>query len=337
MKDASRDITPEDISRLWPVPAPSRLLRTARGTNNHSFIVESGTDDSTYFLKQHKNVLDRERFLFACQLMRGIAAQDPPFAVPETILSRAGETHVVHGGSTFNLSTFIPGTVAAYGDRDDAATCGAALADLHLILSRIDLGSHEAGPPTYGDLGSVHPLVPDPPATIRHVLGQGDLADASIAILPAVQSRWSSVTAGWPLTWIHADFYPSNVLQQAHRVTGIVDFEFSGAGYRAMDFAIGIYAFAFGLPSKNELIDRFGTAYLERMALSEEEIAAISLMILIREATSLVHWIGRGRQGLTDRTGAAERARRLVTLAGVLDRTGADVVTRLQGISARRR
>jgi len=329
------DIAPEDVSRNWPVSLPSRVQRTERGTNNRSFIVDC--DGSTYFLKHYDNQPDPARCLFEHRITAAIAAQDPPFAVPETILSRSGETHILLGDRNAALFTFIPGSAARYGDRDDAAGCGRALADLHAALAEVDLGPPDAGPRTFGDLATVHPLVPDPEGAIRDTINDEVLVKAATASMSSTQSRWQAVTSGWPLTWIHGDFYPTNVLQQSHRVTGIVDFEFAGAGYRAMDVAIGLYAFAIERADMELLADCFAGGYLSRMNLSPGEIEAVPTMILMREATSLTHWTGRYRQGLTNAAGIGERARQFIGLARFLDRNGADLVKRLHEIGSRPR
>jgi len=329
------EILPEDVSRNWPVSLPSRVQRTERGTNNRSFIVEC--DRSTYFLKRYDNEPDPQRYKFEHRITAAIAAQGPPFAVPETILSRSGETHVLVGDRNAALFTVIPGSAARYGDPVDAAGCGRALGDLHAALTEVDLGPPDAGPRTFGDLATVHPLVPDPEGAIRDTINDEALANAAAAIMASTQSRWLAVTSDWPLTWIHGDFYPTNVLQQSHRVTGIVDFEFAGAGYRAMDVAIGLYAFAIERSDMERLFDCFAGGYLSRMELSLDEIESMPILILMREATSLTHWTGRYRQGLTNAAGIGERARRFVGLARFLDRNGADLVARLHEISSRQR
>lgn len=329
------DITPEDVCRIWPLSRPVRLRRIALGTNNRSFIVECGGDGVTYFLKLYDNPPDPERRVFANRITAAIALQRPPFAVPETIRSRSGETQVLLGDRYHHVSSFIPGSVARYGDRDDAAACGRALAELHAALASVDLGSSHAGPPTFGPLATVHPLVPEPERAIETALSDADLAQTVTGIVSSAEARWLHVTAGWPLTWIHADFYPSNVLMRSRQVTGIVDFEFAGAGYRAIDVAIGVYAFAFWQPGFLVLVERFATGYLERIELSAEEIRAIPVMILMREATSFVHWTGRYRQGLTNRTGIEERAGQLVKLAGFLGENGAELTARLHHLNSR--
>lgn len=203
-------LAPEDVRRLWPVATPLRLRQIAIGTNNRSFIVDC--DDHTYFLKRYDNVPNPERSAFEHQLTAGITAQRPPFAVPETILSRTGETHVRAGGQVYGLSTFIPGLVARAGNREDAPACGRALAELHGALAGVDPDQSGDGRPIFGNLAAVHPLVPDPEAAIRDAVGDEQLIENANAILSLVQSGWDVTTNGWPLAIIHGDFYPSNVL-----------------------------------------------------------------------------------------------------------------------------
>lgn len=329
------EITPEDVGRIWPVPTPLRISRTVRGTNNRSYIVMCS--DRTYFLKSYHNAPDPGRCAFEHRITAAIAAQHPPFAVPQMILSRSGETHVLQGGRYYALSTFIPGSVARYGDPDDAASCGRALAELHAALAQVHPDFQDGDEPGLGDLAAVHPLVPDPERAMGEAIGEARLAAATTSILATIQPRCAAAAADWPLTWIHWDFYPSNVLMEAGRVTGIVDFEFAGPGYRAMDVAIGLYAFAFGQPDVWTLVERFASGYLSMLELSPEEIEAIPILILSREARSLTHWTGRFRQGLTDQPGIERRARQLIDLATFLDQHGPELVARLHELRSRPR
>lgn len=317
-----REITPEDVRREWPVAPPVRLLRTDRGMNNRSFFVQG--DAVTYFLKRYDNAPNRDRLVSESRLLSAVAAQHPPFAVPETIPARTGELLVELDGHLYGLSRFIRGDAARYGDPDDAFACGRALAELHVALSRTGIGVASREGHGAGDLTTIHPLVSEPGRAVREALDDTGLATEASAIIRKTAERHAAITVGWPVTWIHWDYYPSNVLMDraTHRVTGIVDFEFAGAGYRAMDVAIGLQAFAFGQSDTGALIERFVSGYLSRL-------------ILEREATSLVHWTGRLRQGLNDRAEIAGRVRRLVDLAAFLDAHGEWMVELLERIVSR--
>jgi len=329
------DITPEDVNRIWPVAPPVRLVQTAHGMNNRSFFVEG--NDRTYFLKRYDNAPGRERLAAESRLISAVAARHPPFSVPETIPAQTGEIVVELDGHLYALSRFIRGNAARYGDPEDAAACGRALAELHVALSGTDIGVASGEGPGAGDLAAVHPLIPEPGRAVREVLDDSSLAAEASAIIMENAKRHATITVGWPVSWIHWDYYPSNVLMEEHRVTGILDFEFAGAGYWAMDLAIGLTAFALGHADMSLLVDRFAGGYFSRRDVSEDEITAVPVLILERDARSLVHWTGRFRQGLTDRTEIAGRARRLIDLAGFLDQHGPDLVARLHEISFRQR
>lgn len=192
----NEEMTPEDVCRIWPVATPVRLQQTTHGANNRSYIVDC--EAHTYFLKGHDNSPDRDRLLLVHRLTAAIAAAHPPFAVPETILSRSGKAHVLHGGRSWTLSTFITGSVASAGDPDDAATCGRVLADLHAALARVPFAPQDEDRHTAGDLAKVHPLVPEPVRTIREAIDDAGLAEDATAILTAAQLRATAVTVGWP-------------------------------------------------------------------------------------------------------------------------------------------
>ncbi len=326
-------ITPEVISEIWPVPLPLTIRPTNQGTNNRSYTVHGV--DASWFLKVYDNEQALEERIFESRITAAIAAQHPPFAVPESIVSRSGETHFRLDGRCYGMSTFVPGSASRFGDRDDAAACGRALAELHVALASADIDPQTADYRMFGSLETVHPLVPEPERAVLEEVRDPHLAQAAASLLSSGKAGWSAVTAGWPLTWIHGDYFPSNVLQQDHRVTGIVDFEISGAGYRARDVANGVYAFGFGHPDVWSLIERFARGYLSRLDLAPEEIDAMPALILMGEATSLTHWTGRSRQGLPDRLGIERRAQRLVDVAGFLDRNGAELVPMLHQIRSR--
>jgi homoserine kinase type II len=146
-------------------------------------------------------------------------------------------------------------------------------------------------------------------------------------------------TAGWPRQVIHCDFFPSNVLIEEGAVSGVLDFEFAGLGERAMDFAIGLVAFSFrtweagwrngpdGLS-----VDAFAGAYLATLPLATHELAAVPDLILMREAGSFVHWLGRLGRGLTTREDIEGRAERLLDLDAWLATNGDDLLDLLSRI-----
>jgi homoserine kinase type II len=133
----------------------------------------------------------------------------------------------------------------------------------------------------------------------------------------------------FPRQLIHGDFYPSNVLMVDGRVSGILDFEYSGPGVRAMDLAVGLGAFAppewrFGDAMPH--VERFVAGYRQWVLLTPDEIAALPALLRLREATSWLHWLGRHSQGLTSDEDIVERAERLVALDDNLTAHGEELV-----------
>jgi Ser/Thr protein kinase RdoA (MazF antagonist) len=95
------------------------------------------------------------------------------------------------------------------------------------------------------------------------------------------------------------------------RVTAILDFEAAGPGYRAMDLAIGLWAFG---NHDRSAAQAFRRGYLTRLPLTDAEQHAVPDLQLLREATSLVHWYGRHLEGLTTAADVNARADRLLQL-----------------------
>ncbi|MGH3148569.1 MAG: phosphotransferase, partial [Rubrobacter sp.] len=129
------------------------------------------------------------------------------------------------------------------------------------------------------------------------------------------------------------DLFRGNVLLLGDRVSGVLDFEFSSPDLRAMDFAVGL--FAFGVSARNveggwPPIEAFAAGYRRRVALSPEEIGALPMLLRLREAVTLVHWAGRLRQGLTTEGELARRSGDMLELDGWLSRYGEELVRRVE-------
>ena len=174
--------------------------------------------------------------------------------------------------------------------------------------------------------------MPDPIAAVEQLPGDPALRTALVGVVAGVEQGWRDHTAGWTPQLIHGDYYPSNTLIHDHKVSGIVDFEFSGVGYRAMDFAVGLAAFSTRSWEEGcawPLVEAFAEGYLLRSTLNLEELAAIPFLMRMWEAVSFVHWLGRMRQGLTLLDDIHERGRRLLSLHRWLDGHQDELVDRV--------
>ncbi len=190
------------------------------------------------------------------------------------------------------------------GDVGRAEACGQALAELDDALAALDPARLPARRVWDGDLTKVHPRVADLDELVASL--EGAERREQVARIFAVVQRARDL----PQSIIHADFYPTNVLMEGPRVTAVLDFEVAGPGYRAMDLAIGLWAF--GHHDRPGATDAFRRGYLARLPLTDVEQDAVPDLQLLREATSLVHRYGRRLEGLTTAAEITARADRLL-------------------------
>lgn len=308
-----------EMLAAWTLPEPRTLRPTAAGTNNLSHVVE--TPAGSYFLRIYRNTSDPGRIRYEHSLLHHLQHADLSFAVPSPLATRGGETFVTtrHEGNEVvgALFSLIPGRHPQRGNVAQTAACGEALAELDDALARMEIDTSLPTPGMFGELDKVHPLVADPLA----VVGQIAVPDRQKSRLRALLAELLALTPDLyhrlPQQIIHADLFASNVLMRGDRVSGILDFEFASPDLRAMDVAVGVWAFGVSAWDPDDqwpLIRSFAEGYRRRLVLNGEEIAALPILLRLREAMSLVHWMGRLQQGLTTEQDIARRADNLLQL-----------------------
>ncbi|WP_433166830.1 phosphotransferase enzyme family protein [Kribbella sp. CA-247076] len=298
------DASVDELLAAWGIR--TRDVRpVGEGTNNTSWYV--GDD---FVLRIHRNTRPPQYEHALLHALHGLS-----FDVPTPLPAEDGRTLVrreLHGEPvTASLSRRIRGEHPRRGDAVQAEACGEALAELDLALAGIDPATLPPPRVWDGDLTKVHARVPDLDAMVASLEG-ADRRQEVARILAAT----AGVGRGLPQSIIHADFWPTNVLLDGSSVTGVLDFEAAGPGFRAMDLAIGLWSFG------ADTHDAFRRGYLARLPLTDVEQDAVPALQLLREATSLVHWYGRHLEGLTTAADITARADRLRQVAAVR-RTGA--------------
>ncbi len=119
----------------------------------------------------------------------------------------------------------------------------------------------------------------------------------------------------------------------ARSLSGILDFEFAAPDLRAMDIAVALWSFGIALWQTERdwaLIEALIAGYRQRHALTSAEVAAIPTLLRLREATSLVHWMGRRRQGLTTADDIAKRAGGMLDVDRWLQAHGTELLRRVE-------
>lgn len=310
-------VNQRDICEHWALETPLTITPMMTGVNNLSFHVRS--KNSSYILKYY-TAPDSDRLRFEHALLGRLMEAHLPFAIPAPIPAKSTKTIVPlghHATDYMSLFHLIPGDGANVDSLADVRRCGEALAMLDNALVSIRIPAAIPTPSTFGDLAAVHAYIPDPVQAIKQVRTQVARVDALTHGMTTISRQWREQTTEWTKQIIHADPYPANMLVDAGVVTGVLDFEYAGLGYRAMDFAIGLTAFGIRHLENDPnwpVLQSFASGYLQQSPLSTQEVGAIPTLILLREYTSLVHWLGRMTQGLTTMTDIRNRAERALRL-----------------------
>jgi len=304
--------------------------------NNESFLVTTGA--GSYVLKSIRNTGMMERLRFEHALLEVLSRHDLPFSVPAPVRTRTGETiATLDCGTPAVLTRLLPGEPAWRGDRGIARISGRALAMLDSALEGVVLDPAVRVPIAFEELSRAHPAIADPATATSDLLADPVQTAAVNSVLARAEWEWTQQSAGAPKQIIHGDFFPPNVLVEDGRVSAVLDFEFAGMGQRAMDLAVGLVAFGAAnrsdLPTW-ELLASFATGYLEGLPLSRREVECLPSLILMREASSFVHWLGRTTLGLTSQDEMRARAHRLLALDRWLERLGPELVERLERINS---
>lgn len=243
----------------------------AEGISNSNWIVETDGGDrgSRFILTLYERRIDTAELPFFLALLDHLAARG--CAVPATIHDRNGASLRTVDGKAAALIEFLPGVSPSLPSPAQAKAVGAALAKVHLA-------GHDFPHSRRDRLD---------PATNRETVtrcGRAQMAAIDEALPLAIDwadevaDRWPS---GLPLSIIHSDLFPDNVLMLGDRVTGLIDFYFACNGMMAYDLAVTHAAWAFD-KSGGRLLPNIGGALVEGYEsvrpLGAEERAALPLL-----------------------------------------------------------
>ena len=259
------------ISRARTLSAPG-----ARGA-----AVRVVTPQGEVVVKRYKQTLDSSALLIEQAVLRALAASD--FPVPHLRQALDGGTSVSVDDAWFSVSDAIRGyrhpheLVMARADRHSLeAIAGRLLARLHATLAEVEVPSSE----TLGFMRRRGPRV-------REVDWYAD----QLASAPAPRRVRAWATAAlWqlreafdahrlPITVIHGDYAPYNLLVRAGSVPVVVDFELARLDWRLVDLATGISWFSrrrwgFDIGAARRLVG----AYREASDATNDELAMIPAM-----------------------------------------------------------
>jgi homoserine kinase type II len=271
---------------------------TEQGVNNTTSGLHTGAGDLIW--KTYATQRNAQALLYEHRLLEWVSRQGLPFSVPVPLPTRAGATALFSSSNWHALFPRLPGRPPDRHDARQAAAVGGALAQLHGALSGYSIASRP-GMATYGDLERVHPHLPNPFDLTIEELGLAAtpehtrLLDWWRAELAMLRGFILGSYRALPWQVIHGDFAPANTLFEGQRLVAILDFEFATADARALDLAAGL-VFTLrvweGAPQR-DVARAFLDGYRRVMLLEEDEIAALPWLVRLRNAVSVVWWLGR--------------------------------------------
>ncbi len=318
------------LESVWGLSGPWHGEVLGNGTNNHVMRIE--TAGGRYVLRLYSNHTNEGRVEVELQILAMLAAQHLPFAIPSPVPTRQGEYYAriptTDGEALAALTTWIPGDHPDDDDVAQAESAGEALGFLDQALAEIRLSASEALRTwrSYGDLAHCHPLVPDPPEAIASLPLPDELRQQLLERYAwLMEDRIPALYTQLPQQLMHEDYAPSNVLAQETRVTGVLDFEFCARDVRAMDLTVALSWWpvrVLGTGNEWPIIRAFTTGYARHVRLGADELAAVPVLYELRAYTSLIHRLGRYRQGLSLMSAVIERAQAAVERAAWLRATG---------------
>jgi homoserine kinase type II len=313
-----------DVSNLWaawPISGPWHLSPMLGGTNNAMWRA-GAADGQSYVLRLSTDLTRAPRMRYEAQLLHALEDKDPPFRLPVPMKATDGDIIVrfeqEQGTETIaTLSPLLAGNLhdrpPERHDRSSTAHAALTLAWLDQALATLpDLQPPDGYTPLplFGELAHWHPLVSDPLSAVERLPVAREQVKHIRAFLTEAMEQVPNLYATLPQQVLHRDYDPGNILLDQQRVTAVLDFEFAGRDIRILELAVALSwwpVHLLGTGKEWELIDVFGAAYSQQVAVSEEEVLALPAVFRLRDATSFVHRMGRYFAGMETEAGMQRR------------------------------
>jgi homoserine kinase type II len=209
----------------------------AEGVSNSNWMVETQARDgktSRFILTMYENRVETGDLPFFLGLLDHLAERGCP--VPRTIHDSDNRPFRFHEGKALALIEFLPGVSVSNPTPAQAHAVGHALAQVHVAAANFP-GRRE------NSMGL---------AASRELLaacGEDGLASIDPALPGIVARNLPEVVDGWPdslpVSVIHADLFPDNVLMLGSEVSGLIDFYFACTDITAYDIAVTHAAWCF--------------------------------------------------------------------------------------------
>ncbi|WP_324828238.1 homoserine kinase [Qipengyuania zhejiangensis] len=225
----------EELARLiasYDVGTLVSAKGIAEGVSNSNWLVETTT--GRFILTMYERRIETSDLPFFLGLLDHLSDAGCP--VPRTIHDSHGAAYRMVDGKAAALIEFLPGVSPTVPTPGQARAVGAALAQIH--LAGLEFGHRRAnGLDVHFNANA---LAQTDPALLAAIDPDLPLV---IGMARDVARRWPS---DLPVSIIHSDLFPDNVLMLGDRVSGMIDFYFACTDAMAYDLAVTHAAWAFG-------------------------------------------------------------------------------------------
>ncbi len=209
----------------------------AEGVENSNYLVDTTT--ARFILTLYEKRVAAGDLPFFMALLDHLAARG--LAVPPAIADRDGGVIQTLEDRPACLIRFLSGVSVSHPTPAQAQAAARAMGEMHAALA-------DFAPTRENSMGI---------ATWRPLLERcgHDLDAIQAGLFDRIDAALTRVETGWPadlpVSAIHADLFPDNVLMRGDAVTGLIDFYFACTDVRAYDLAVMHSAWTFDAHGEN--------------------------------------------------------------------------------------
>jgi Ser/Thr protein kinase RdoA (MazF antagonist) len=279
-------------------PPVERCASPIQSVNNQCVRVRTGDGDLVW--KVYSSHDDPALIRYEHQLLAWLAVADLSFAVPAPLTGRDGETLRRYAGQWHALAPWLAGMQLDPAVPEQVELLGAAVGELLAALWRYPTAPRP-GRNLFGALFDFPPAARNPFTITPARLGVAstpaneDLLEWWREEAARLQGFAEGPYRSLPWQVCHNDVAPANILVEAGRVSGVLDFEFAAPAPRALDVAMGLRMTmrVWENPEPWEMVRRFCRGYRRWMPLTYAEVRVLPELLRLRGAISVLWWLGR--------------------------------------------
>ena len=273
---------PLDVLAAYPLMEPA-IIRRLEATRNEIWLIEDGRG-RRYVLRRNLQHEHTERIEFQVRFQQHLLKHG--FPTSEIVETTSGDSVVVDGhGVPWVLSTFVQGDEFNFARGEQVLEAARRLADFHSIAETFTSVSPKLdyqGPYRDWWAGAEENL---------HELAEMYAGLPVQEELSYVREWWARVLTEWPVGqldalpvgWVYGDYHGRNMVFVDDELRGLFDFDDIERGPLVYDVAQGVNMFARAKRGSRTIrtgvARAFIAAYAQRRALSDEERAALPMMV----------------------------------------------------------